>query len=269
MLQSHPAGQKPDAKLRQFTPAVDALTNAFKSFKLAGRDNLPNSIIPSYNAALSLASSLRYTTDDLEQFCIAITDLQHDMDFSARAGFFLSALVNFGSEQDYTLDISHLIVKLDFMAARCSKSLTIHGDVGDYFAANSVGAELALYGSAKDFIAYNARADLFVSESVGDHAAQHFLSGDIRIKKNAGFGLGGWMGEPSKFDDSHRAIIVVDGNASDNVGQYMKSGYIVVRGDAGYLVGYRKTGGEINVDGKKKSVCRTQTSPAIDFPSDF
>ncbi len=253
----------------RFISPVDELTNAFKSFKLSSEASPPG-IEASYAIALSLVSRIRHNPDDLDRFCEVLSALQEQKDFSTRAGLFLSAAVNAGSEERYSLRISHLHARIDFLAWRCKKQLSVEGDVGDFFAANADGAHVKLNGSAGDCLAYKARAEISVTKDVGDYAAQYFRTGDLHIMGNAGDYLASRMGtiDPYTYGDAHPAIIVVKGSVGDNPGEFMKYGLITIRGDAGERVGLMKESGvEIYVNGQPKSLCRTQSSYAI--PSDL
>lgn len=249
------------------TSPVEELANAFKSFKLASEiRSHPERTEASFEAALSIAYSLRYSVADLEDFSRALAEFQHEADFSQRAGLFLSALVIEGFHDSYRIDTTHLLTRLDYLAKCCSKPLAVEGDVGNFFGEDAEGADLAVSGNAGDYLARKAKADFRVCGDVGKYAGLYFQAGHLRIMGNAGFGLGSHMGVLNttyQFGDSYPTTIVVDGSAGDNPGEFAKCGMIKIKLDAGDNVGFKKTGGDIYVNGQAKSVCRTQTSVAI------
>lgn len=108
--------------------------------------------------------------------------------------------------------------------------ITVHGDVGMHLGAGMRGGEIAVHGSA------------------GDWAGAEMTGGLIRIQGDAGHGLGGaYRGSRRGMN---RGLIIVEGNAGNEVGAIMRRGLIAVLGDVGDFAGAFMTAGTIIVFGR-------------------
>jgi formylmethanofuran dehydrogenase subunit C len=116
------------------------------------------------------------------------------------------------------------------IAARMKQGrVTVNGDVGMHLGAWMRGGEISVSGSA------------------GDWAGAEMTGGKIHIRANAGHGLGGaYRGSRQGMN---RGLIVVEGNAGNEVGALMRRGLIVVKGDAGDFAGAFMIAGSIMVFG--------------------
>ena len=84
--------------------------------------------------------------------------------------------------------------------------------------------------------------------NAGDWAGAEMTGGKIHIRGNAGHGLGGaYRGSRQGMN---RGLIIVEGNAGNEVGAMMRRGLIVVKGDAGDFAGAFMIAGSIMVFGK-------------------
>ncbi len=117
------------------------------------------------------------------------------------------------------------------IAARMKQGkVTINGDAGMHLGAWMQGGEVDLLGNA------------------GDWAGAEMTGGKIHIRGNAGHGLGGaYRGSRHGMN---RGLIIVEGNAGNEVGAAMRRGSIVVKGDAGDFAGAFMIAGSIMVFGK-------------------
>ncbi len=108
--------------------------------------------------------------------------------------------------------------------------ITIRGEVGMHLGAEMRGGEIVVYGSA------------------GDWAGAEMAGGLIHITGDAGHGLGGAY-RGSRWG-MNRGLIVVEGNAGNEVGASMRRGLIVVQGDVGDFAGAFAVAGSIVVFGR-------------------
>lgn len=108
--------------------------------------------------------------------------------------------------------------------------ITVRGDVGLHLGATMRGGEIVVVGNA------------------GDWAGAHMRGGCIWIRGNAGHLLGAaYRGEKRGMN---RGVIVVEGDAGQEVGAQMRRGLIVVLGDVGDFAGAKMIAGSIFVFGR-------------------
>jgi formylmethanofuran dehydrogenase subunit C len=117
------------------------------------------------------------------------------------------------------------------IAARMTQGkVTVNGDAGMHLGAWMRGGEIHVSGNA------------------GDWAGAEMTGGKIYIRGNAGHGLGGaYRGSRQGMN---RGLIVVEGNAGNEVGALMRRGLIVVKGDVGDFAGAFMIAGSIVVFGR-------------------
>ena len=109
-------------------------------------------------------------------------------------------------------------------------TVTINGDVGMHLGAGMRGGEINAFGD------------------VGDWAGAEMTGGKIHIRGNAGHGLGGaYRGSRRGMN---RGMIVVEGNAGNEVGAVMRRGLIVIKGNVGDFAGAFMIAGSIIIFGK-------------------
>ncbi len=116
------------------------------------------------------------------------------------------------------------------IAARMTHGIvTVDGDVGMHLGALMHGGEINALGNA------------------GDWAGAEMTGGKIHIRGNAGHGLGGaYRGSRRGMN---RGLIIVEGDAGNEVGAAMRRGLIVVKGNAGDFAGAFMIAGSIIVFG--------------------
>jgi formylmethanofuran dehydrogenase subunit C len=108
-------------------------------------------------------------------------------------------------------------------------NIQVNGDAGMHLGAAMRGGEIN------------------VSGNVGDWAGAEMAGGKMHITGNAGHGLGGaYRGSRHGMN---RGLIVVDGNAGNEVGAAMRRGLIVVKGNVGDFAGAFMIAGSIVVFG--------------------
>jgi len=145
----------------------------------------------------------------------------------ARLGDFFA--VNGDGTPDLLIEGDLSRVKL-IGAGMTQGQITVHGDVGMHLGAAMRGGRILVHGNA------------------GDWAGAEMRGGQIHVKGNAGHGLGGaYRGSPRGMN---RGLIVVEGDAGNEVGSAMRRGVIVVGGDTGDFTGAFMIAGSILVFGR-------------------
>jgi formylmethanofuran dehydrogenase subunit C len=175
-----------------------------------------------YEAALEAVKGIPYCSSDVEKLSLALAEFQGIEGFPIRAGNFLSALINGGSDSDYVIHTDHLDQKIDFLGRRNRKKITVMGDVGSEVGYGMDGGSITVKGDAED------------------NAGKWMRDGLIAVEGNAGENLGFCM---------QGGLVVVEGDAGDTVGHGMKGGVINVRGNAGWGVGCEAGAGYIILEG--------------------
>ncbi len=108
--------------------------------------------------------------------------------------------------------------------------IVIDGEAGMHLGAEMQGGEIVVHGNT------------------GDWAGAEMKGGKIHIHGNAGHGLGGaYRGSRHGMN---RGLIIVEGNARNEVGVLMRRGLIVVRGDVADFAGAFMLAGTVIVFGQ-------------------
>jgi formylmethanofuran dehydrogenase subunit C len=216
---------------------------------------------------------MNYSPADVEKVSIAIASLQEENDDVDKRGLFLSALVNFGKDEEYKLFTKNLepLLLLGFLN---NKRIIVDGFGGCELGVEMIGGEIVLFGDA-DYGAGNdmkggkiiikgnhpeenlgsgmTGGEILVECNVGDKAGHFLNGGKLHILGNVGNFLG-FMNDGE---------IIVEGNAGNFVGsddfenrrekpvtyRGMKGGSILIKGNAGNGVGRGMAEGEIIVEG--------------------
>jgi formylmethanofuran dehydrogenase subunit C len=239
-----------------------------------------NDIHTIYQAMLPIVEKLQYTKDDVEAFSYSLEEFQHERNFSEKAGFFLSALINIGKDRDYVIHTSHLARPPDFLGIYNEKNITVDGDVGMELGEEMTGGSITVNGdigknaghrmkdgsitvtgNAGHFLgSFMKGGSISVAGDAGIHVGWEMKDGDIIVEGNAGDNVGTDMkggsitigGNPGIYvgTDMKGGSITIGGNAGHEVGRGMKGGSIIVKGNVGMLVGNRMGGGEIHLYGE-------------------
>jgi len=125
-----PEGEKHTKKFKvEENETLKQLKDAFRKFRF---DEVPLSDIHSY--IYKLTKSIHYTANDITNLSITLSEFQNMKDFSKRAGFFLSVIIN----NHIDIDTNFIIVTnsfsypINFFGYRTTKNITVQGDVGSY-----------------------------------------------------------------------------------------------------------------------------------------
>jgi formylmethanofuran dehydrogenase subunit C len=169
-----------------------------------------------------------YGAEEVERFCIRLIELKDSYDdpnlFNRVAGLFISALVNNGRDEEYTLQLNHLDKPLDHIGHYNEKRIKIDGNAG----------------WACGLFMKNGRIEVF--GDAGGGVGGHMENGEIIIHGNVD---GKEIGEVGGYMTNGR--IVIDGKVNGKIGEMMKSGQITIKGKVFGKVGELMQGGTIQI----------------------
>ena len=143
--------------------------------------------LTSYERILARLEKTKHTAADVERFSIALAEFQEEEEFSAKAGIFLSALMNSGKDQDYAIHTAHLHMTPDFIGYQNTKNITVDGDVGDTAGAWMTGGSITITGNAGITLGLGMRAgSITVNGDADYHIGRSMVGGEIRIEGGIG-----------------------------------------------------------------------------------
>jgi hypothetical protein len=158
---------------------------------------------------------VEYTAKDVETFSILLADFQGENDsssnagpflgesrFLSKAGLFLSALINNGTERKYTLNTAHLEIPLSHIGFRNTKAIDVIGDVGYV-----CGEEME-------------SGWIFVTGNAGVGLGQSMKGGTITVCGDA------WHGVGASMEDGTIEV----GGSMGSIGYHIRQGSIYHRG---------------------------------------
>ncbi len=169
------------------------------------------SLMEEYNDALILIKNINYSSKEVGLFSVLLKELYEKLDphdlaylqFGRKVGFFLSALINNGSESDYSIHIGHAI-KVEYLGYRNNKNIIVTGNSYFGLGHNMLSGSIQLNGN-------------------GGHAVGVQMHGGIIIVEgNTQDSIGHSM---------ENGRIVARGNVGDKVGFGMAGGEIYLEGD--------------------------------------
>jgi formylmethanofuran dehydrogenase subunit C len=207
--------------------------------------SVPIEIGNEHKAMQEATKGLCCTANEIEAFCLLLSDFQDKEGFSNYAGIFLSALMHNGKDDEYVINIRHLDAKLNFISIFRQMNVTIEGDVDSSIGRRLKGGTLIIAGDVGPCLGeYMEEGDILVHGNA-DAKVGHSMSGGRitvhgSVRRHAGYYMRG-------------GLIDVKGNAFINLGKGMSGGRILLGGD-GHDIGDRMTGGEIIVDGNARSI---------------
>src|SRR3989338_3836014 len=206
--------------------ALAQLKEAWKEFNCRKR----RAIVDEYEVAVSIVSSINYSSVDVGKFSIALTEFQEEKDFFSKAGLFLSALINNGKDASYTITTRHLEKPIKYLGFRNTKNITIIGDVGADAAYKMESGVMVINGNTGGGTGYEMQGgSLEINGNAGMRLGTKMKDGTISVKKDVRAAAGLLM---------QGGAIVINGNANDHLGGLMEGGNIVVKGNAENSVGF-------------------------------
>ncbi len=144
-----------------------------------------STVIKAYTIAEEGIKGIDYTAEDIEEFCYALdkTD-QIPYLITGPAGVYISALCNHAKEDEITLRLQDLNVKINLLGYRLpeGKRLIVEGNVGDFTGIGLDGGELIVEGSAKNYTgAGMKRGRIVVKNNVGFNTGHGMTGGEIVV----------------------------------------------------------------------------------------
>ena len=123
-----------------------------------------------YRTAVELVKPIRYTIKDVERFSISMGGFQDEKNFSTKAGFFLSALINMGKGKNYVVHTASM--QIHYLGYANTKYLRVKGDAGQMLGWGMKSGKIVVEGDA------------------GSDVGRCMVDGKIVIKGNAGREIG-------------------------------------------------------------------------------
>ena len=166
-----------------------------------------------YIKALELIRNLRYSARDVEQFSIALVQFQKEREFSEKAGIFLSALINNGSDSDYRVHTSHLDKKPSCLGVLNKKNIVIEGDVDYGVGKMMLGGSIIVDGNVgfrTGFLMFGGK--LVINGNTDTETGYGMTCGEIHVNGE----LGRYKGNPDSYMPVngrlyHKGQLIVDG----------------------------------------------------------
>ncbi len=185
--------------------------------------------------------TMKYSAEDVQNFSIVLAEFQEEHRFETKAGFFLSALINSGSDKSYTIFTDHLGTRISALGNQNDKNIIVIGDVGYSVGINMKNGSMLIRGNAGNWVgAGMTGGKIIVEGNAGEEVGYRMEGGTIEVMGNAGDKLGFIM---------FNGRIIIHGNIGTSVGYEMYNGEILVRGSAGKAVGAGMKNGKITVEG--------------------
>jgi hypothetical protein len=156
-----------------------------------------------YAAMLDSIKELECCAKDVEAFSVQLAEFQHENEFPAKAGLFLSALINNSKDTVFTIQTYHLHTKIDVIGYRNRKDIVVNGGAG-----HCVGREMK-------------SGTITVNGNVGECLGDHMSYGKITVNGNAGM----WVG-----DEMDGGELRINGRCSD-ISPLLRGGKVYFNGE--------------------------------------
>jgi hypothetical protein len=161
------------------------------------------------------------SSEEVERFSCLLVEFEGIPDIGIKVGIFLSAMINLGKEEHYTVNTTGIAdspYTLRFLGYLNNKDMMVIGNGG-----NSLGCRME-------------EGSIIVKGGAGNNAGSRMSEGRILIEGDCGSDAG---------DGMRGGIIRIKGNAGKIVGYRMKGGEIHIEGECGDIVNKSITGGKI------------------------
>ncbi len=147
-----------------------------------------------YSGFAKAVRGIHITEREMDNVIAFLSQFQYIEKFPMMAGFFLSALVNTGRDNEYTIRTRLLSVRLDKLGYGNKKNIIVDGDVGDDCGYTYVGSSFLVKGDAGNYFGAGATGGLLSVEGSAVGLVGFRLNGaTIIIHGNAGINLGAHM----------------------------------------------------------------------------
>jgi hypothetical protein len=159
---------------------------------------LDEAVVPTpekfYSIALELLEGLTYSSDDVERFSLTLLEFKDEEYFREKAGIFLSALINNGRDNDYTVHTNHLGISLSYLGYKNRKNILIKGDGGYGLGLWMESGSISVEGDVKIHVGWNMKGGtITVKGCARDEVGRGMNDGIIRIEGDAGSSVGNFM----------------------------------------------------------------------------
>jgi hypothetical protein len=147
--------------------------------------SFPHSIgeyVRNYEKALKELSGLRYSPKDVAAFSILLSSMLSETGDADKAGWFLSALVNNGSNSRYVVFAPPTDHPIGYLGFRNSKELQVKGSVGYGCGQEMEGGRLTVEGDAGDSVGRAMSGGrIVIMGKAGRHIGELMDAGEIRL----------------------------------------------------------------------------------------
>lgn len=192
-----------------------------------------------YHETHELLRRADYSPRDVEEFSIEMAEFQEGGNFAQKAGAVLSAMVNAGDNEHYTIHTDHLRKRIDFLGYKNRSNMSIRGDVGNSFCDHMEGGLVFVTGNIYGAVGTCMKGgEIIVEKNVYGHVGGEMEDGMITVV--------GSVGKENHIHISNEKIIV--GDPSAVAGVKMKGGKIVINGNSGPFTGIGQEGGLIETE---------------------
>jgi len=175
-----------------------------------------------YECAIAAIAELKYSSKDVERFSIALADFQNEDHFARKAGYFLSALINSGIDEDYTIHTSHLGKNIIELGYQNRKNIFVDGNCGGTIGIGMRSGVIHVTGDVGPSLGFRMHGGIIlVDGNANDHVGSNMDGGTIKILGNVGMYLGRSM------EEGH---ILVYGEILPQIADDMKGGVIELFG---------------------------------------
>lgn len=135
-----------DAKIRD--EILEQMEAAYEKSRFSGtwRKGQPDE----YELLLSHIKDIDYSARDVERFCIALARFQGEEWFGRQAGHILSALINNGKDDDFTIPTKHLSERIHFLGSHNTKNVAVEGDLAEWIGKEMTAGRIHIRGNIID-----------------------------------------------------------------------------------------------------------------------
>ena len=144
-----------------------------------------STVIKAYSIAERGIEEIEYTAEDIEEFCYAL-DHSDQIPYliTGPAGVYVSTLCNHAKEEEITLHLRDLNVKINLLGYRLpnNKKLVIEGNVGDFAGIGLDGGELIVEGSGKNYTGAGMKqGKIYVRHNLGFNTGHGMTGGQLIV----------------------------------------------------------------------------------------
>src|SRR5208283_5959929 len=155
---------------------------------------------------------LEYSAKDVEVFSLALPESQGEERFGAKAGLFLSALINNCKESEFVIHTNHLAAPIEHIGFGNTKEIIIDGDVGNHAGDAMEGGSIIVIGSAGISVGIGMNNGTITVEGKSGDEAGYGMKGGVLILKGHTGNLCGVHMEGGEIHIESRYVSISTGN---------------------------------------------------------